>query len=84
MLLRATILLRRWLSDERAVAAVEAALIAPVAVGLLGLIAIWGQAIAIQRKVTLTATTITDLVSQQGSPPASGGCPASVNQTTVD
>ena len=60
-------ILRRWLRDEKGVAAVEAAIIAPVAVALLGLIAIWAQAIAIQRKVTLTAHTITDLVSQQGT-----------------
>jgi Flp pilus assembly protein TadG len=73
----------RWLRDERAVAAIETALITPVAVGLLGLIAIWAQAMAIQRKVTLTATTITDLVSQQGVP-ASGSCNGSVNQSTVD
>ena len=80
----------RWLRDERGVAAIEAALIAPVAVGLLGLIAIWAQAIAIQRKVTLTAHTITDLVTQQGTQ-TSGACTASnpslaasVNQSTVD
>ncbi len=59
--------LRRWFCDDRGVAAVEAALIAPVAVALLGLLAIWAQGIAIQRKVTLTARTITDLVSQQGT-----------------
>ena len=82
--------LRRWLRDEKGVAAVEAALIAPVAVALLGLIAIWAQAIAIQRKVTLTAHTITDLVSQQGTQTASActatnsSQEASVNQTTVD
>jgi Flp pilus assembly protein TadG len=82
--------IRRWLRDEKGVAAVEAALIAPVAVGLLGLVAIWGQAIAIQRKVTLTAHTITDLVSQQGTQ-TNGACTgsnasteASVNQSTVD
>ena len=80
----------RWLRDERGVAAIEAALIAPVAVGLLGLIAIWAQAIAIQRKVTLTAHTITDLVTQQGTQ-TGGACTASnasleasVNQSTVD
>jgi Flp pilus assembly protein TadG len=83
-------ILRRWKRDKRGVAAVEAALIAPVAVALLGLIAIWAQAIAIQRKVTLTAHTITDLVSQQGTQTA-GACTApnssqeaSVNQTAVD
>jgi Flp pilus assembly protein TadG len=82
--------IRRWLRDEKGVAAVEAALIAPVAVGLLGLVAIWAQAIAIQRKVTLTAHTITDLVSQQGTQ-TNGTCTASnasteasANQSTVD
>jgi|SRR5579871_1694304 len=90
MRLRAPELLRRWLRDETAVAAIETALIAPVAVGLLGLIAIWAQAIAIQRKVTLTAHTISDLVSQQGAQ-TGGACTstnpslaASVNQSTVD
>jgi Flp pilus assembly pilin Flp len=87
--------IRRWLRDEKGVAAVEAALIAPVAVGLLGLVAIWAQAIAIQRQVTLTANTITDLVSQQGTQtngactdpidnPANPSTEASVNQSTVD
>ena len=87
--------IRRWLRDEKGVAAVEAALITPVAVLLLGLIAIWGQAYAIQRQVTLTARTITDLVSQQGTQ-SNGACTdpidsppnpsteASVNQSTVD
>ncbi len=64
-----------------------------MAVGLLGLIAIWAQAIAIQRKVTLTAHTITDLVSQQGTqtnlgstppPGCSSSTEASVNESTVD
>jgi Flp pilus assembly protein TadG len=87
--------LRRWLRNEQGVAAVEAALIAPVAVGLLGLIAIWAQAYAIQRKVTLAAHTITDLVSQQGAQsnnactdpidnPPNPSTEASVNQSTVD
>ncbi len=80
----------RWLRDERGVAAIETALIAPVAVGLLGLIAIWAQAISIQRKVTLTAHTITDLVTQQGTQTASActasnpSLEASVNQSIVD
>lgn len=90
MLLRVPRLLREWLNDEAAVAAIETALIAPVAVGLLGLIAIWAQALAIQRKVTLTATTISNLVSQQGTQ-TNGACTASnaslaaqVNKSTVD
>jgi hypothetical protein len=90
MPLQAPRFLREWLHDESAVAAIEAALIAPVAVGLLGLIAIWAQALAIQRKVTLTATTISNLVSQQGTQSGSActasnsSLAASVNQTTVD
>jgi Flp pilus assembly protein TadG len=94
-MLIASATLRRWLRDEGGVAAVEAALIAPVAVGLLGLIAIWAQAYAIQRKVTLTAHTITDLVAQQGTQlngactdqidnPPNPSTEASVNQSTVN
>jgi len=84
--------LRRWFCDDRGVAAVEAALIAPVAVALLGLLAIWAQGIAIQRKVTLTARTITDLVSQQGTqsnnacsvPSGNPSTYATVPKATVD
>ena len=64
------------------VAAVEFALVAPVAIALFGLLAIWAQGIAIQRKVTLTARTITDLVTQQGT--QTSNCSASVNQSAVD
>ena len=75
-------------SGREGVAAVETALIAPVAVALLGLVAIWGQAYAIQRKVTLAAHTITDLVTQQGTQatnsttctPGNQSTQASVNQ----
>ncbi len=68
---------RRWAGDRRGVAAIEAALILPVAIGMLGLIVVWTQGLSIQRKVTLAARTITDLVSQQGTSGA-------VNQSTVD
>jgi Flp pilus assembly protein TadG len=73
---------RRWSGDQRGAAAIEAALILPVAVAVLGLIAIWAQGLAIQRKVTLAARTITDLVSQQGT--TTGGSSGAVNQSTVD
>ncbi|MGO9418589.1 TadE/TadG family type IV pilus assembly protein [Roseiarcus sp.] len=75
-------LVSAWAGDKRGAAAVEAALILPVAVGMLGLIAIWAQGLTIQRKVTLAARTITDLVSQQGS--LTGGSAGAVNQSTVD
>jgi|SRR5271166_2503152 len=77
--------LHGWWRDENGLAAVEFALVGPVAIALFGLLAIWGQGIAIQRKVTLTARTITDLVTQQGTQ-QSGACnpAASVNQSAVD
>jgi len=81
--------LKRWRRDEDGLAAVEFALVAPVAIGLFGLLAIWGQGIAIQRKVTLAARTITDLVTQQGTT-QSGTCSnpsgqsSSVSRSAVD
>jgi len=77
--------LHGWWRDENGLAAVEFALVGPVAIALFGLLAIWGQGIAIQRKVTLTARTITDLVTQQGTQQA-GTCnpAASVDQSAVD
>lgn len=73
---------KRWIGDQRGAAAIETALIVPIAVGILGLIAIWAQGLLIQRKVSLAARTITDLVSQQGS--STGGGAGAVNQSTVD
>ena len=58
---------RGFRRDARGVAAIEAALIMPFAIALVGLLAIWAEGIAIQRKVTLTARTITDIVSQEAS-----------------
>jgi Flp pilus assembly protein TadG len=58
---------RAFRPDARGVAAIEAALIMPFAIALIGLLAIWAEGIAIQRKVTLTARTITDIVSQEAS-----------------
>jgi len=59
----------RALSDDaRATAAVEAALILPVALTMLALVIYGGEAFAIQRKVTLTARTVTDLITQTTPP----------------
>ena len=58
---------RSFRRDERGVAAIEFAFIAPVALMFLGLAVIMGEALAIGQKVTLTARTIVDLVSQQDS-----------------
>lgn len=55
---------RRLSDDRRATAAAEFALVFPVAVVLMmGLIAV-GEALAISRKVTITARTVTDLITQ--------------------
>lgn len=51
-------------ADARAAATVEMALILPVALSLLGLVMVGGQAFEVQRKVVLAARTVTDLVSQ--------------------
>ena len=50
--------------DARATAAVEAALILPIALTMFALLIYGAEAFAIQRKVTLTARTVTDLVTQ--------------------
>lgn len=50
--------------DARATAAVETALILPVALTMFALLLYGAEAFAIQRKVTLTARTVTDLVTQ--------------------
>jgi Flp pilus assembly protein TadG len=56
--------LRAKASDQRGVAAVEFALIVPIAVLLLTGGVDYSDAISIQRKITLADRTITDLVTQ--------------------
>jgi Flp pilus assembly protein TadG len=60
-------------NDVRATAAVEAALILPVALTMFALLIYGAEAFAIQRKVTLTARTVTDLVTQAAPNQMSGG-----------
>lgn len=55
---------RAFSSDARGSAALEFAFILPVALSLLTGVVEYGDAIAIDRKVTLTARTVTDLVTQ--------------------
>jgi Flp pilus assembly protein TadG len=69
---RATLLLRRARRigralgrDTRATAAVETALILPVALTMLALVIFGAEAFDAQRKVTLTARTATDLITQE-------------------
>ncbi len=52
-----------WRNDK-GVAAVEFALILPVALLILGLVVYGGQIFRVQRKVTLAAKTVADLVAQ--------------------
>jgi len=57
--------IRRWLGETRAAATVEFAFVAPAMLIMMALIVFAGQAFEIQRKVTLTMRTLTDLVTQQ-------------------
>jgi len=57
----------RALSDRKGIAAVEFALVLPVGLVLLYGEYEVGEAVAVSRKVTITARTVTDLVSQNSS-----------------
>ncbi|HXT06365.1 MAG TPA: hypothetical protein VN715_05445 [Roseiarcus sp.] len=62
---------RQWRRDDVGVAAVELALVAPVALVLLSVGVAGGQALQIYHKVVVTAHTITDLVSRSPYSPDS-------------
>ena len=68
--------------DSRAAAAVEAALILPVALTMFALLLYGAEAFAIQRKVTLTARTVTDLITQ--TTPTMVNSQPSIPQSSVD
>jgi hypothetical protein len=68
--------------DSRATAAVEAALILPVALTMFALLLYGAEAFAIQRKVTLTARTVTDLITQ--TTPTMVNSQPSIPQSSVD
>jgi len=55
---------RALLADIEGLAAIEMALILPIAVMLMSLIVYGGQAYTVQRKVTLGATTVANLLAQ--------------------
>jgi len=69
--------------DARATAAVEAALILPVALTMFALLIYGAEAFAIQRKVTLTARTVTDLVTQAAPTSMLNGA-SQVAHATID
>ena len=71
--------------DQRGMAAVELALIMPVALLMLGLAVYGGEGLGIQRKVTLATRDVTDLVSQTVSTGAVNSVAnANLNQSTLD
>ena len=83
---RAIGLWRGFRDDARASALVETALILPSALSMFALLVFGAEAIAIQRKVTLTARTVTDLITQAGPPVLftnTSGQP-SLNESTID
>lgn len=55
---------RRFLRNERAIAAVEFAIVLPLMLFVFVGVAQVGQAIEISRKVTVTTRVVTDLVTQ--------------------
>ncbi len=84
---------RRWRGDMNAAAAVEFALIAPAMLMMMAMIVFGGEGFEVQRKVTMTMRTLTDLVTQQcdigPNQPTSGGsssyaapCPSTVYYST--
>jgi len=56
---------RRWRHDKSAAAAIEFALTAPAMLMMMAMIVFGGEGFEIQRKVTMTMRTLTDLVTQQ-------------------
>jgi Flp pilus assembly protein TadG len=55
---------RRFIADERGIAALEAAFIFPIMVAVLALVFIFGQGFDIKRKVSQSSYQITDLVAR--------------------
>jgi len=60
-------LARRFGADRSGVAAVETALLLPVALAVLGLAVFGGEGLGIQRKTSLAARTVADLIGQTAS-----------------
>ena len=77
--------LGRFRRDASGLAAIEAALLSPVVLGLLGLVVFGGEGLSIQRKVTLASRTVADLVGQAPVSSAGNGAgTATLNQSDLD
>ena len=71
---------RAFLADTRGLAAIELALILPLAVMLMSLVVFGGQAYSVQRKVTLAATTVANIFAQANNVNTSTITAAELNQ----
>jgi Flp pilus assembly protein TadG len=71
---------RAFLADAKGLAAVELALILPVACMLMSLVVYGGQAYTVQRRVTLAATTVANIFAQANNTNASTITVAELNQ----
>jgi Flp pilus assembly protein TadG len=71
---------RGFLANAGGLAAVEMALILPLALMLLSLVVFGGQAFAVQRKVTQAATTVANIFAQANNTNASTITAAQLNQ----
>ena len=75
----------RFCGDVEGLAAVEAAFLAPVVLGFLGLAVFGGEGLSIQRKVTLASRTVADLVGQATvTTTRSGAGAATLKQSDLD
>ncbi|MBV8796367.1 MAG: pilus assembly protein [Hyphomicrobiales bacterium] len=71
---------RAFFADAQGLAAIEMALILPIALMLMSLVVFGGQAYGVQRKVTLSATTVADIFAQANNTNASIITAAQLNQ----
>jgi Flp pilus assembly protein TadG len=71
---------RAFLADAKGLAAIEMALILPIALMLMSLVVFGGQAYSVQRKVTLAATTVANIFAQANNVNTSTITAAELNQ----
>ena len=71
---------RAFLADAKGLAAIELALILPIALMLMSLVVFGGQAYSVQRKVTLAATTVANIFAQANNINTSTITAAELNQ----